>query len=399
MYEDILMKTVVSTVPHWYECEYAKNVYKLSLSKSSVTFCCHNPLTPKLNVLYTYIQNKLSYWHSQLPPFPTPRSLEQVEEDVAIRWLEICDSAVNWSRILAYIESVRFRTYENDNVMLNLVIEYGPGTTPIHESSVQKIIDPLAASPRVYFRVDHELRFVDYQEILLRDVRESSEYRFIPEFLEPYSSILREGEFSVHLHECGDIFIMNSRGLLAANRKGHWRIYDAETFKYSVCGIMGNITIGNNVFELMFDLSYRRHGALLVYDPEHKVIGNLVNPQSVIGGENPSPDAARKMLAPVIRGINLGKTDRLIRKKNIFLEIASIDGAVIFDDEELLAVGAMIRQHPDIGSSLGARTIATHSAYRFGGIPVKISADGDIHILFESSDNQCRSGDAELAFM
>jgi hypothetical protein len=399
MYEELVMNAVVSCVPHWYRSEYAKNVYELELNKTSARFCSHNPLTTNLQIMYTFARNNLGVWYSQMPAIPTPRSLEQIREDVALRWLEIADSSVNWNKFVAYIEDVRFRTYENDRVMMNLVIGDGAGKLSLSDPAMQKILDPLSSSSQVYFRVDRELRFLDYEEIMWKEVRESPGYRFVPEFLQPFASILREGEFSVHLHDHGDIFIMNARGLLAANRKGRWCIYDAQTFKNSVCDIMGNITVGSNIFELMFDLSYRRHGALLVYDPEHKVLKNIVNAQSTIGGESPSPDAARGMLGPVIRGIQLGRSAPLIRKKYLFLEIAGVDGAVIFDDEELLAVGAMIKPHPKLGSYLGARTIATQSAYRYGGIPVKVSADGDIHILFESSDTGCNSGDAELSFM
>ena len=73
--------------------------------------------------------------------------------------------------------------------------------------------------------------------------------------------------------------------------------------------------------------------------------------------------------------------------------------AVIFDDQELLAIGAMIKQHPRLGSYLGARTIAAQSVHRYGGIPIKVSTDGEIQILFESSDNEGHSSDAELTFM
>ncbi|MFZ2634417.1 MAG: hypothetical protein WAZ60_06150 [Desulfosalsimonadaceae bacterium] len=376
MYEDILMKTAVSVVPNWYESEYAKNTYELSLNSTAFRFCCHNPLTPKLHVLQIYIQSKLGGWHSQMPAIPTPRSLQQVEEDIAVHWLEIFDPTVNWNKFIAYIEYVRFRTYENNRVMTNLVIGDGQGKLSLSDGAIQKIVDPLSTSMQVYFRVDKDLRFLNYQEILLEEVCESSEYRFIPEFLEPFASILRKGEFSVHLHRHGDIFIMNSRGLLAANRKGRWRVYDAHTFKNSVCNIIGNIPVGSNLFELMFNLSYRRHGALLVYDPEHEVIGHVVNPESIIGGASPSPDAARAMIGPTIRDIRLGRTDRLVSKKNLFLEIAGLDGAVIFDGEELIAVGAMIRQHPNLGIYLGARTIAAQSAHRYGGIPIRVSSDG-----------------------
>jgi hypothetical protein len=392
------MAAAVSMVAHWYVSDYAKNSYELYMDRSVFRFCSHNPLTPKLELLQSYIQNNLSGWYSQMPVIPTPRSLQQVEEDIAVRWLELFDSSVNWNKFIAYIEHVRFRTYENSRVMTNLVIGDGHGTLALSDETIQKIVDPLASSIQVYFRVDRELRFLDYQEILWKEVCESAEYKFIPNFLEPFASILREGEFSVHLHRFGDIFIMDARGLLAANRKGSWHVYDAQTFKSSVCDIMDNIAVGSNLFELMYDLSYRRHGALLVYDPQHKVIGQVVNQQSIIGGESPSPDAARAMLSPVIRDIQLSRTDHLMMKKNLFLEIAGLDGALIFDGEELLAVGAMIKQHPNLGSYFGARTIAAQSAYHYGGIPIKVSADGNITILFESYDRAGHADDAELTF-
>ena len=398
MYEEIVMETAVSTVPQWYSSEYANHTHELSIDEAVFRFRSLNPLTPMLRMLQSYIQTNLDGWLSRMPAIPTPRALQQVEEDIAVHWLQLFDPTVNWNKFIAYIEYVRFRTYENNRVMTNLLIGGGQGTFSLSDRTIQKIVDPLSTSMQVYFRVDRELRFLDYQEILWEEVHDSSGYRFIPEFLEPFASILQDGEFSVHLHRHSDIFIMDSRGLLAANRKGHWRVYEAETFKNSVCGIMGSAIVGSNLFELMFNLSYRRHGALLVYDPEHKVLPHVVNPQSIIERESHSHDAARAMLGPVIRNFKLGR-ERLIRKKNLFLEIAGLDGAVIFDDEELLAVGAMIQQHPNPGGYHGARTIATKSAYRYGGLPIKVSADGEIQILFKSSDNQGRTSDAELTFM
>ena len=401
MYKSIVMETAVSTVPHWYLSESAKNTYELSMDKTIFKFQSHNPLTPKLSSLHAYIQNNLDSWFFKMPAIPTQRSLQQVEEDIAIKWLEMSDPTINWHKFIAYIENVRFRTYENSHVMTNLIIgnNGGHGHLSLSDQAIQKIIDPLSSGMQVYFRVDKELQFLDYQEILWKEVCESSEYRFIPEFLEPFASILQKGEFSMHLHRHGDIFIMDSRGLLASNRKGRWHIYDAQSVKSSVCDIMGNVTIGSNLFELMFDLSYRRHGALLVYDPNHKVIEHVVNPQSIIGGDSPSPDTARAMISPAIRNIQLGRTDRLVSKKNLFLEVAGLDGAVIFDDKELIAVGAMIKQHPKLDSYLGGRAIAAKSAYQYGGIPINISSDGEIYIFFQSSDNEGQMSDAEMTFM
>lgn len=399
MDQDIIMEAAVGVVPHWYLSEFAQNTYELFMEKNVFRFCSHSPLTPNLKLLQYFIQDHLTDWQAKMPLGPTPRLLQQLEEDITVRWLEISNPTINWNKFIAYIEHVRFRTYENTRVMTNLVIARGHGTHSLSDEHIQKIIDPLSSSMQVYFRVDQDLRFLDYQEILLKDVTESSEYRFIPEFLEPFASILQPGEFSMHLHRHGDFFIMDSSGLLAANRKGHWHLYDAPSVKHSVVAVVGNAALGSNLFELMFNLSYRRHGALLVYDPQHRAIAQVVNTQSIIGGEFPVPDAARAMIAPVVRDIHLGRTDRLVRKKNLFLEIAGLDGAVIFDDQELLAIGAMIKPHPSLGSYLGARTIAAQSVHRYGGIPIKVSTDGEIQILFASSDGPGRSSDAELTYM
>ena len=44
----------------------------------------------------------------------------------------------------------------------------------------------------------------------------------------------------------------------------------------------------------------------------------------------------------------------------------------------------MIKSHDDVSDHPGARTTAANSAFLFGGIPVKVSSDGDITILFRS---------------
>ena len=59
-------------------------------------------------------------------------------------------------------------------------------------------------------------------------------------------------------------------------------------------------------------------------------------------------------------------------------------------DDHLLAVGAIIESHPEVGNQLGARATAARSAYLWGAHPVKISSDGDVTIYFKSRD-----GDAE----
>ena len=64
--------------------------------------------------------------------------------------------------------------------------------------------------------------------------------------------------------------------------------------------------------------------------------------------------------------------------------MACVDGAVVFDDHRLLAIGALIRSHLSVGNQLGARTTAARSAYLWGPHPIKVSSDGDVTLYFKS---------------
>jgi hypothetical protein len=395
--QELIITTVVDTVPQWYLNNVGQHVYSLTLRGTTLRFCSHRALTPQLDDLYMFICRNLRRWESQLPPIPTPSAISQIRADIALEWLRAQDNTVEWNKLIAYAEGLLYRTYENSSVTLNLVIGGDGGGTDITRPDIQKILDPLAAVQQVYFRIDKQLRFLQYNEILWQNIHDSQDYKFNPEFLQPFASILAEGEFSLHLTTRSDITILDRWGLVAARRKGNWYVYDNATFKNSIADIVGHYRVGCNLFEIVFDLSYRRRGALLVYDPQHQVINHVSNPASVISG--PNADAARAMLASSIRPIRMSATNHPPRKKRVFLEIAGTDGAVIFDDNHVLAFGAMIEPHPQVGSHSGARTTAAHSAYRWGSFPIKVSSDGDVTVLFRSRDPQGNLADAQLHFM
>jgi hypothetical protein len=150
---------------------------------------------------------------------------------------------------------------------------------------------------------------------------------------------------------------------------------------------------------VVLDLSYGGRGALLVYDPSGAVLARVINADdSVIGGSRPRGDMARRLLAEAVGPIRMTEPRLARRKKRLFLEIASLDGAVLFDDQRVVAFGAMIKSSPGVGGHLGARTTAMHSAYQWGGRPIKISADGEIVIPFMSAGPE-GSCEAQLAFL
>jgi hypothetical protein len=57
------------------------------------------------------------------------------------------------------------------------------------------------------------------------------------------------------------------------------------------------------------------------------------------------------------------------------------------NDDDLPAVGALIRSHPNVGSQLGARVTAARSAYLWGDRPIKVSSDGDVAVHFKSRNS------------
>ncbi|MBD2106770.1 hypothetical protein [Nodosilinea sp. FACHB-13] len=395
---ETVLQTIIDTIPQWYLGTVGSQAYSLSYDSTTVHFCCHRSLTPDLHKLYDFAEAQLPNWLSLMPTTPTPSALGKIREDLVLFWLSSQAPSVEWDKLLAYAEGLRFRTYENQPISLNLIVSSGVGTLDITQDSIQKIIDPLASSQNAFFRVDYSSRYINYEQVAWHETTEPSEYKFSPDFVQPFVSRLERNEFSFHLTARHDILILNRSGMLAAYRKGNWYIYSVYTFKNSITDITGNYRVGCNLFDLVFDLSYRRHGALLIYDPQHKVVDKIINKGSIIK-PGATSDSARSMLRPAVYPIEMGNISYEKRKKRLLLEIAGIDGAVVFDDKNVLAFGAMIATHDDAGDLAGARTTAARSAYLYEGIPVKISSDGDISMLFLSKNRAGEKAEAMLKFM
>ena len=384
---ELLLAAVVDLVPQWYDADHGPCQQSLTVGGTTRTFWSTRRLTPELSRLRNVARSQLNGWLATLSDPPRPREVEAVQEALVLKWLEITAPRADWVKLFSYVERVRQRSYENTPVVLNLIVGEEGGTQDVTAPAIQKVLDPLASSPHVYLRVDRELRFVGCEDILWSEVEDSDDYKFHPEFLHPVYEHLDNGEVSVHLTARGDLILMDPRGLLAAQRKGAWYVYDSATFKNAIVDTLGgnaHYRVGANLFEVVFDLSYKRHGALLVYDPDHEVVPHIINRESVLWGGGALPDAARAMLADVASEIAMGAVGHSERRKRVLLELASLDGAVVFDAERVLAIGAMIAPHEDVGGHPGARTTAAESAYRWGGTALKVSSDGDVSVFFRS---------------
>lgn len=386
--EQALLRLLIGVVPQWYLADYGPHPQSLKLNREGVQFYSQRALTPDLLKLYRWMQGQLPEWNKTIPNIPTASTYEKVTEDVALKWLDITARGFNWNKIIAYLGDLKRQSYENTSLVRNLVLNgKEKGDMDISAAELEKPFAPLASSANTFMRTDRDLRFLSYEEILWTKVQLIIDYKFHPDFLHPVWSQLRQGECSAHLTSRGDIVVMNKSGLLVANRRGRWYIYDVNTFKNCVGDSMGSYRIGCNLFDIVFDLSYKRRGSLLIYDPKHSVLDHVVNRESIIDPGKGSADKAREILRSVIGNIGMDNPQLKHRKKRLFLEIASIDGAVIFDSDQVLAFGALIEPHGYVKSAHGARTAAALSSYHWGGRPIKVSADGDITLVFGSKAN------------
>ena len=392
---------IIRLVPHWYEAEYGPEKYSVPVGSHTAYFYNHCKLTPNLKAFLAKVCARTR--SLPLEHFVTlPSLIDVLLESFAIGWLQMHNAATDWARLIKYLETLARRTNENQPVSLNLIIRPGQGKGDIAAPHLHKFFDRLASSSFSFLAVDAELQLIEYGEVQWAQINGAKSYKFHPEFLHPIHSVMGDGDLSAHLTAQGDIIIMSKAGMLAARRNRKWKIYDVRTFKNSLAYCLGNYHVGANLFEVVFDLSFRRQGSLLIYDPEHRIQDHILNTESMIradwrGNGNAPPDGecGQMLIEQSIGDVAVGVKAGSLKRKRRLIEMAAVDGAVVFDDNNLLAVGALIRSHPDVGNQLGARTNAARSAYLWGAHPVKVSSDGDVGIYFKS----CGEGGACDAVM
>ena len=149
---------------------------------------------------------------------------------------------------------------------------------------------------------------MSYEEIPWSAIHESQSYTFYPEFLHPFHCVLGSDPtalFSVHVTRNRDAVIMDKNGILAARRKGEWRLYDVRTFKNAIADLMKDYYVGANLFSVLYDLSFKRHGALLVCDRQHKVIEHVVNDDSLLESESVT-SSGQRLIASTIKNVAIG---------------------------------------------------------------------------------------------
>ena len=406
MTEAELGREIIRLVPHWYEAECGPVEYSINIGRHVARFFNYGKLSPNLCQLLSLIGERVG--ELQLERLAEYSGATDVlMESFATQWLRLQAVEPDWVKVVKYLETVSRRTSENLPVALTLLIRPGSGVADITQSHLQKFFDRLAASPYTftYLAVDADLHLMHYGSVDWSQVNNTAANKFYPEFLHPIHSVMEDTDLVAHLTPRGDLVLMNKTGVLATKRKKKWRIYDARCFVASLAHGLGNRDVATNLIEVIFDLSFKRQGALFIYDPQHRILDKILNPECIMapfwkrnGHPLPKTPHGHALIQSSIEDIALGKKAGSVRKRRQLIELACIDGAIVFDDQRLLAVGALIRSHPEVGSHLGARITAARSAYLWGAHPVAVSSDGDVTVPFRSRGNEAEC-DAVMNFL
>jgi len=394
--ETELCREIIDLVPHWYEAPCGPQRFSITIGDQALEFCNHFELTPRLRTFLETIGRLIG--NLPLESFAQYPGLSDVLlESIAIEWLRVGSAAIHWVPLVKYLSMLARRTNENLPVSLNLVIKPGVGQDDVTRPAMQKFVDHLASSPGVYLAIDAQLRIMDYAEVRPGPVEIIYSSAFVPSFLQPIHTEMGPEDFSAHVTRNGDVILMDIQGVLAARRKGKWKVFDVPAFRRSLFLCIGNEFVATNLLDILLELSFTRQGALFIYDPLHCMRGHILNQESIVSDRwlsEPDPGAVpsgQSVFSLFLKDIAFGMPAGTIGSKRRLLEIATVDGAVVFDHLGLLAVGAIVESHPEVGNQLGARSTAARSSFLWGSHPTAVSSDGEISVYFKSKggDDVC----------
>jgi len=391
MDESSIRRLVFETIPQIYEASGGDNLVAIEIEGEKSAVFSVIPLSNDLN---TYIQKAVSIWENLRPMMDGMPSQvierEWVQQKFAVAWLEARTGITTWPLILDYFRRLGRRTVENQRNSKTLVIEpseVAREATSLADEGYLKVFDWLGSSPATFYRVDERLGIKALEAISLTGLQDLKGYRFYPDLLHPVISNLREpNSIVVHLSEDRALMIASREGMIASKRDGEtWIIYDKDHLIMSVAKIMERqltetarsespYCVACSIFQIIFDISMKRHGGLIVLDRPENLHRYIVK------------GIQRDFRSPLNRIFTHSPFNGLefsIPEVRKLVELSSVDGALVLDLQgNLVQIGSMVIPHPSAVSHFGAREAAAYSAAQYGATSFKISADGEGAMFF-----------------
>ena len=325
-------------------------------------------------------------------------------EDVVSQWLYVSSgvSAPCASYILKLIALLDQERHEDIFPNLNLVLT----TDTASADHPQTLMDSLHYLCRIHFSA--EVYIMLSQDFKIMGIYEmnpaaSTEHAFnVPKPFAPYATLFHSNNttalLTVHYQSNGDVFLLGQEHysaqkkytVIASRRNRQWHCYDMDLLETLFRARFNNNQIGKSLLKIALELSYERHGGLIIYDQFRRLSHQQVlNPQS--SDIHSSRDPFLKNFSTLIRSTPKKALSIAPGSMQILKNLMTLDGCVIFDDEGLQSVGSILSlqtHHTDpaveealqsaFSSILGGRNAASLYASALGGIALKISQNGTI---------------------
>src|SRR5271165_4244724 len=122
MDESIATDAVISLVPGWYYSRGGKLALTLEFGESPRTFYAVRNLTPEMWRLKEYAEQRSQVYENFSETYPRPIAIDIIQEDLAMKWLELTDPNIEWTKALAYFRELSERTYENATVIKHVIV-------------------------------------------------------------------------------------------------------------------------------------------------------------------------------------------------------------------------------------------------------------------------------------
>jgi hypothetical protein len=306
-------------------------------------------------------------------------------------------------RIASVIELLRvaaLSSYENRPISTGVVLlgtpndpcrpDAPPSTSaPSYTESTTAIksLFRLSDGVRTVFLANSEGRLLDIIDIERWASQVSRHQRLQVPCAKPYQpharATLQQGHVCAVLSPSREIKIFAEGAEIFTFRGAAWHLLDLQA-KYKLWAeAVGAEALAMQIFQTALDLADAREGALFVVARETaNAVEQLVAPADRLdvpphagGGRDGKP--SRRDLLDLLEGRSLTDLD-----PNVLVALASLDGAIVVDQNaRLLAAGAILRHPPsaelEAGVVEGARTTAALAASKFGPV-LKVSEDGII---------------------
>ncbi len=384
-------RMIFDTIPQIYEAKGGEYPVDLGIPGEKHQIYSILPFSDELR---SYIKNAADIWEELRPltegDITQVIEREWIQQKFVVAWLKSKTGISTWDSILDYFRRLARRTIENRRLSKTLVIEPGEtvsGAVSLTDSRYFKVLDWLGSTPMTYYRVDERLGLKSLEAISLTEIKDLEGYRFYPDRLHPIvSSLGNSKSVLVHLSEDGAFLVVNRDGVIASKRGGEsWTIFDKDHLIGSVAKVMErqlgeaprsekSYCVACSLFQILFDISMKRHGALIILDHPDNLGRYLAKG---IERDDRSP-LNRIFTHSPFNGLEFSIPE--VRK---LLELSSVDGALILDLQgNLVQVGSVVVAYPSAVSHFGTREAAGYSAAKFGATAFKVSADGQVTLFF-----------------